>query len=185
MVTQDLGTQRHRVTSRDRAVRPSLQRQLIVVAGSADTGVFHAEIDLVDGAVNAVDGDHADHIGAQRLVVLRVHVATAVAQCDLHAQRGAHVQSRQMKLGVQDLHFTVALDVAGCHLAGAGGLDKDRLGALAVQLGQQILHVQNDLRHIFLHTGDGGKLVLHTGDLDAGGCRAGKGREQDAPQRIA
>ena len=89
-----------------------------------------------------------------------------------------------MKLGVQNLHFTVALDVAGCHLAGAGGLDKDRFAALAVQLGQQILHVQNDLRHILLHTGDGGKLVLHTGDLDAGGRRAGERREHNTPQRI-
>ena len=54
-----------------------------------------------------------------------------------------------------------------------------------MQLGQQILHVQHDLRDILLDAGDGGKLVLDTGNLDAGGCSAGQRGEHDAPQRIA
>ena len=90
-----------------------------------------------------------------------------------------------MQLGIQDFHLAIGLNVAGSNLAGAGSLDEDGLGTLAVQLGQQILHVQHDLRDILLDAGDGGKLVLDTGNLDAGGCSAGQRGEQDATQGIA
>jgi len=108
-----------------------------------------------------------------------------VAQADLHAESGAHIQSGDLQLRVEDFHLAVALDIAGCHHAGAHSLDKDGLGALAVQLGQQLLHIQNDLCHVLFHTGNGGKLVLHTGDLDAGGCRAGQRRKHNTAQCIA
>ena len=44
----------------------------------------------------------------------------------------------------------------------------------AVKAGNDALDVEDDLRHVFLHTGDGGELMLHTGDLYAGACGAGE-----------
>ena len=37
---------------------------------------------------------------------------------------------------------------------------------IAVHPGDDPFDVQDDFRHIFLHTGDRGKFVLHTGDPD-------------------
>ena len=54
-----------------------------------------------------------------------------------------------------------------------------------MELGQQALDVQNDLRHILLDAGDGGKLVLHTGDLDGGRRSAGQRGKHNAAQGVA
>jgi len=82
---------------------------------------------------------------------------------------GSGVERCDVQVGIEDLDLAVALDVAGLDLAGTGGLDEDRLGALrVVELGDQALDVEDDLRHILLDAGDGGELMLHTGDLDGG-----------------
>ena len=185
MVAEDLSTQGHRVTGGDGGVRPDLQRQLVVVAGSTHAGALHGVVDLVDGGVDGVHGDDADDTGALGLVPVGGDIAAAMAQGDLHAQCSAHVQRGDVQFRVEDLHLGIALDVAGGDFARAGGFDEDGLGSLAVQLRQQIFHVQNDLRHILLDTGDGGELMLDTGDLDAGGSRAGQAGQQDAAQRVA
>ena len=54
-----------------------------------------------------------------------------------------------------------------------------------MQAGDKVLDVQDDLRHIFLHAGDSGKLMLDAGDLDGGHGRAGQGAEQHPPQGVA
>ena len=154
--------------------RQDLQRQLVEVAEVADTGLLHRVVDLVHGGVDGVDGDHTDHAGPQSLVAVSGDVATAVAQGDLHAQGGTHIQRCNVQLRIQHLHLAIGLDVAGRHLAGAGRLDKDGLGALAMQLGQQVLDVQNDLRHVLFHTGNGGKLMKNPVDLDGGNSDTGK-----------
>ena len=192
MVAQDPGAQGHGIAGGDGGVRPDLQRQLVEVVQGADAGVLHRVVHLVHGGIDGVDGDHADDTGTLGLVPVSGHIAAAIVQGDLHAQGGPHIQGGQVQLGIQNLHIGIGLDVAGRHLTGAGGLDIDGLDALeavldalAVELGQQALHVQNDLGHVLFHAGNGGKLVLHTGDLDAGGRRAGQRGEHDAPQRIA
>ncbi|CAN4028651.1 DUF1344 domain-containing protein, partial [Dysosmobacter welbionis] len=75
--------------------------------------------------------------------------------------------------------------MAGLDLAGAHRLDVDRLHRLAVELGEQALHIQDDLRHVFLDTWDGGELMLHAGDLDGGRGRAGQRGKHNAAKRIA
>ena len=90
-----------------------------------------------------------------------------------------------MQIGVQHFHFAVALDVAGGHFAGTHRFNINGFHALAVDFGHNALDVQDDVRHVLLHTGDGGKFMLDTGNFDAGGSGAGQRREQDAPQRIA
>ena len=91
-----------------------------------------------------------------------------------------------MKLGIQDLDFTVALDIARLHLAGTDRFNVDGLDAVGiVQLGDQALDIEDDLRHVLLDAGDGGELVLNACDLDAGSGSAGQRREHNAAKRIA
>ena len=54
-----------------------------------------------------------------------------------------------------------------------------------MELGEQALHIQDDLRHVFLDTWDGGELMLHAGDLDGGRGRAGQRGKHNAAKRIA
>ena len=109
-----------------------------------------------------------------------------MAERQLHVERRSGVERCDVQVGIEDLDLAVALDVAGLDLAGTGGLDEDRLGALrVVELGDQALDVEDDLRHILLDAGDGGELMLHTGDLDGGSCGAGERREHNAAQGVA
>lgn len=185
VVAEDLGAQRHGVTRGDRAVRPDLKRQLVKVGHVAHAGVLHRVVDLVDGGVDRIHRDRADDV-LRGLVAVGGDIAAAVAERDLHVQCRAGVQRRDVQIRVEDLHLAVALDVARRDLAGARRLDVDGLDGLrAVELGDQALDVEHDLRHVLLDAGDGGELVLHTRDLDRGSRRAGQGREHDAAQRVS
>ena len=57
----------------------------------------------------------------------------------------------------------------------------DGLGLLAVELGDDALDIEDDLGHVLLHTRNGGKLMLDTGDLD--GVTAVPGREDNRIRR--
>ena len=89
-----------------------------------------------------------------------------------------------MQVGVEHFHVGVSLDVAGSHLAGADGFNVDGLHAFAMQLGDDTLHVQDDLSDILLHAGDGGKLVHDTGDLDGGHRGTRQRGQQDTAQGV-
>ena len=88
-------------------------------------------------------------------------------------------------MGCSGLRISVRLDVPGGDHALAGGLDIDGLGALAVELGDDPLDVQDDLSDVLLDTGDGAELMLDTCDLDAGDCRAGERGQEDPAKRVA
>ncbi len=90
-----------------------------------------------------------------------------------------------MQIRVQDLHVGISLDVAGGDFALSGGLNVDRLILLAVELGNDALDVEDDLGHVLLDAGDGGKLMLDAGDLDRGHRGARQGGQQDPPQGVA
>ena len=179
MVAQDAGAQGDGIPGVDGAVGPDLQRQLVVVRGVAHTGVLHGIIDLADGGVDGVNGNDAND-GLGGLVLVGGDIAPAVGQRQLHAQGGVGTQGGDVEVGIQDLHVGVRLDVPGSDLALAGGLDVDSLHAFAVQLGDDPLHVQDDLGDVLLDAGDGGKLMLDTGDLD-GGHRGTRQRGQQNP----
>ena len=93
---------------------------------------------------------------------------------EFHIQSAVGTERGDMLFGIEDLHLGVSLDVAGGDFALACGLDIDGLCSLAVKAGNYALDVEDDLRHVFLHAGDGGELMLHTGDLYAGACGAGE-----------
>ena len=90
-----------------------------------------------------------------------------------------------MEIRIQDLHISVRFDVTGGDLALPGGLDVDGFHSLAVQLGDDPLHVQDDLGHVLLDAGDSGKLVLDTGDLDGGHRGTRQRGQQDPTQGVA
>ena len=77
-------------------------------------------------------------------------------------------------VGVEDLHLAVGLDIAGSNHTFAGGFDVDRLGALAVEFGNDALYVQDNLGYILFHTGDRAELMLNACNLDARNCGSGQ-----------
>ena len=90
-----------------------------------------------------------------------------------------------MQIRIQDLNLTIGVDVTGRDLAFSARFNVDRLRTVTIKLCDDALDIQHDLGHILLDTGDGGKLVLYAGDLDAAGCRARQGRQQDAAKGVA
>ena len=184
MVAEDFRSQRDGVPCGDGAVRPDLQRQLVEIAGSAHAGGLHGIIHLIHRRVDGIYSNGPDHI-LLRLIAVGGDVAPAMGQGDLHVERRPVVQCGDVQVRVQDLHLAVGLDVAGGHHAGTHRLDIDRLHRVAVELRQEALDVQDNLRHVFLHAGNGGKLVLDAGDLDGSRRGAGQRGEHDPPQGVA
>ena len=92
----------------------------------------------------------------------------------LHGERTVRSKGGYGLLGIEDLDFSICLDVAGGDNAFADGFDIDSLGLLAVETGDDALHIKNDLGHVFLDAGDRGELMLHACDLDRGRSRTGQ-----------
>ena len=90
-----------------------------------------------------------------------------------------------MELGIDDLNIRIGQDVTGGDFALARRVDDDLLGALAVELANEALQVQDDLGHVLLHALDGGKLMEHTVDADGGGGHAGEAGEQHPTHGVA
>jgi hypothetical protein len=184
VVAEDAGAQGNSVPGIDGPVSPHLQRQLVIVGGVTHAGVFHRIVDLAHGGVDGVHGDQTND-GLGGLVPVGGDIAAAVGQGQLHGQSGVGAQGGNMQIRIQDLHIGVRLDIAGRHNALAGGLDMDGLGLLAVELGNDALDIEDDLGHVLLHTRNGGKLMLDTGDLDGGHRGAGQRGQQDSAQGVA
>jgi hypothetical protein len=76
-------------------------------------------------------------------------------------------------------------DVAGGHDLGAPRGDRQALGPLDIHAERHALEVQDDVGDILAHAGDGGELVQHVVDLDAGDGRALQRAHQHTAQRVA
>ena len=184
MVHQDAGAQRNCIPGVDGAVGPHLQGQLVIVGEITHTGVLNGIVDLLDRSVDGVHRDQADdRLG--RLVPVGRDIAPAVGQRQLHVEGGIGAQGGDVVVGIQDLHLAVSLDIAGSDLALAVHLNVDGLHALGVKLGDDALHVEDDLSHVFLDAGDSGELMLDACDLDGGHSRTGQRREQDPAQGVS
>ena len=184
MVAQNTGSQRDRVPGVDGPVGPDLQRQLVIVGGVTHTGVLHRVVDLAHRRIDGVHRNHPnDRLG--RLVLFRGHIAPAVGERQFHRQGGVGAQSGNIQIWVQNLHVSIRLNVPGRYHTGTRRFNMDGLDAFTVQLGDDPLHIQDDLGDILLHAGDSGKLMLDAGDLNGGHRGARQRGQQDAAQRVA
>src|SRR5690606_32766266 len=84
-----------------------------------------------------------------------------------------------------DLDTGRDLEITGSDLAGALGREVQRLLVDSVHADDDPLQVQDDVDDVFLDPFDGGELVLHTLDLDAGDGRTRDPGEQRPPHRVA
>ena len=173
MVAKDLCAERHCITRGDGLVRPHLDRQLVKVGLVTYTGIFDRVVDLQNRCVDRINGDGPD-CGLGCFVLVRRYIAAAVIEGKLHGERTVRSKGGYGLLGIEDLDFSICLDVAGGDNAFADGFDIDSLGLLAVETGDDALNIKNDLGHVFLNTGDGRKLMLNACDLDRGRSRTGQ-----------
>ena len=108
----------------------------------------------------------------------------AALEGERHVQPGARAQRGDVEPGVHHLDLAVHPEVRGCHLAGAFRDDLRLLGGIGKQADGQLLEVEDDLGHVFLDAGDGGKLMLDALDLHAGHRGPREGAEQRTPQGV-
>jgi hypothetical protein len=183
MLGQDLSSDGNGVLGGGGTIGPNLQGQLIEVGHIANTGVFHRIVDLIDRGIQGVHRNHTN--GSLRsLVSISGHIATATAQGDFHVQGCIRAERADMQILVQNLYFVIDLDISGGDFALTGGIDIHGLNCVTVQLADQSLDIQDDLRNILFHTGNGGELMLDTGNLDRGCGSAGQRGQENSPQRI-
>ena len=95
------------------------------------------------------------------------------------------VEGEEDEVRVDDLDVGRLGDVGGGDRAGAALHELQRDRVTRERAKAELLHVQDDLGHVFLDVVDRAELVEDAGDLDAGHGRALERAEQDAAQRVA
>ena len=185
MVVENLSSQRSGLVSRNGAVRLNIKNQFIKVCLLTYTGVLYGVIHLEHRGVDRVDCNGADGQIHQLLVAVTGHIAAAAVCRQLHRYAGAGVQISNVQLGIQDLYICVMNNIARSDLAFSAGLNVQHLRLLIVNLQDNVLEIQNDLRHIFLYMRNGRKLVQHTINLHGSDGIAGQRGEQHSPHTVA
>ena len=187
MLGQHTGSQRNGLLCIDRAIRPNLDGQLVVVDGLANTGALDIIIHLEHGGVNAINGKSVDVILLDDglLVALSGHIAATLIEGQLHDELAALAQGCDVPLRVQDLNIIALLDVIGGDLTGANCLNTHCLRTVGVQLCSDTLQVQDNLGNVFLDALNGGELVNHAVDLDAGHGDTGQRGKKHTTQAVA
>ena len=108
--------------------------------------------------------------------VLR-YIAAAVIEGKLHGERTVRSKGGYGLLGIEDLDFSIRLDVAvAVDNRLADGFDVDSLGLPSLwRRAMMFLNIKNDLPVTSsLTPGDGRKLMLNACDLDRGRSRTGQ-----------
>src|SRR3989344_1017214 len=89
------------------------------------------------------------------------------------------------QLRIQDLNLSGHLKVAGRHLLGALGLQSDTLGLFRKHFQANLFEVEQYGYDIFFDTGESGEFVIDPVYFDGSDSRAGKGRKNYPPERVA
>ena len=187
MLGQHAGCQRDSFLRIDRAVGPNLKRQLVVVDGLRNAGAGDIVIHLEHRGVNAIHGKSVDIIllNDSLLIALCGHIAAAFVEGELHDELAALAQAGDMPLRVQDLDVIALLDVVGRDFTRANSLHTHRLRPVGVQLCSNPLQVQDNFGNVFLDALNGGELVNHAVDLDAGHGDTGQRGKKHTTQAVA
>ena len=90
-----------------------------------------------------------------------------------------------MPLRVQNFDVVALLDVVSGDLTGADCLNTHCLRTIGVQLCSDTLQVQDNFGNVFLDALNGGELVNHAVDLDAGHGDTGQRGKKHTTQAIA
>ena len=171
----------------DGAVGLDVDDQLVEVGALFHAGGVDHVGHATHGRERGVELQAADRAALlfERGAIRRRAVATAALDAQRHGQLAGLGQVREHQLRVHDFDVVVRVDVAGRDRARAL-LRQAQLGAVTrVHLERDLLEVQQDVDHVFLHAFDGGVLMQHAFDLDLGDRRARHGRQQHATQRVA
>ena len=187
MLGQDAGSQRNGFLRVDRAIGPNLNGQLVVIDRLANTGALNVVIHLEHRGVNAIDGKRIDIVLLDDglLVALCGHITAAFIEGELHDELAALAQGCDVPFRVQDLNVVALLDVIGGDLTGANCLNTHCLRTIGVQLCSDTLQVQDNFGNVFLDALNGGELVNHAVDLDAGHGDTGQRGKKHTTQAIA
>ena len=187
MLGQHAGSQRNGLLRIDRAIGPNLNGQLVVIDRLANTGVLNIVIHLENRGVNAIDGKSVDIILLDDglLIALCGHIAAALIEGELHDELAALAQGRNVPFRVQDLNIVALLDVVSGDLTGAHCLNTHCLRTIGVQLCSDTLQVQDNFGNVFLDALNGGELVDHAVDLDAGHGDTGQRGKKHTTQAVA
>src|SRR5262249_41088070 len=118
-------------------------------------------------------------------VLVRHAVTPAVLDAHLQHERDVVREGGQDMFGVNDLYGFGGDDVGTLDNAAFVAVDADGLRLVGGVPYDQALDVQDDVRHIFHHAGDGADFVLDALDLDAGDGATFQAGQQDAPQAVA
>ena len=187
MLGQHTGSQRNGFLCIDRAIRPNLDGQLVVIDGLSNAGALNVIIHLEHGGVNAIDGKSVDIVLLDDglLVALCRHITAALIEGELHDELAALAQGCNVPFRVQDLNIVALLDVVRSNLTRADCLNTHCLRPVGVQLCSNTLQVQDNFGNVFLDALNGGELVNHAVNLDAGHGDTGQRGKKHTTQAVA
>ncbi len=181
---KDVGSLNHGILRGDSSIGPDLNHQPIVVRPLADPGGFDRVPHPANRREQRVDGNHAN-----RLVFFFIIFAGAKSTPHLDLEFGLElhllVERANMLVGVDDLDDLVALDIGRGDGAFLVGRKQKGVRVATVGLEQYLFQVENDLRDILDHAGNGSELVSRAIDLHRGDGRSLEGTEQHATHGIA
>src|SRR5579864_4145830 len=185
LADEDLGRLRERILRIDRAVGRDVEHELVVVRALTDARRLDRVRDAADGREDRVDRDDADRVLRPAIQLGRV-VPAAAADRPGELQPAAIREVRDLELRIEDLELGRRFDVGGGDGARAllGDVHLD-LGRIAVQPGDEVLQVEDDVGDVLADARQRRELVRGPLDLDRGDCGALEGREQHAAQRVA
>src|SRR6266436_8501519 len=169
VVLDELGGKADGILRGNRAVGPHFDHQLFVVGHLAETSGFDGVVHLAHRRMHAVDWDVAD---GQIFIIVAVggHVATAVLGAHLDLELAAFANRGDVHALIEHGEVRVFLDLRRGDRTGLLDVDVNRLRQVGVELDGHLLQVEDDIRGILDHAGDG---------------RAFNRTEQRATQRVS
>ena len=186
MLGHDTRGKAHGLLRANRAVRPDLKRQLVVVGDLAHAGVLHRVIHLEYRGIDAVDRQSVQgSLLRSLLVAFRRDITAALVEHKLHDELRAVRQGRNVPIRVQHLDLRILLDAAGSYLALTARFDANGFRGIGIKLCGDAFDVQDDLGNVFLHALDRGELMDYPVDFNAGDCHARQAGKQHTPQAVA